>query len=155
MYTDDDGFVGCVTRFGANAPRKILNALAEAFDTDIVSEYEPQFWGFETQEEWDAAMEKLARESDDEFYMDFLKYLRGEPHERIQPGTLGMSMAEDGKRFVEADPSLLLPENKDKVLKMMWDSLYEGDLVVKGTLSPKDIALVKMIATQEDDLPRA
>jgi hypothetical protein len=33
--------------------RKIFHAIAEAFDTDIVSEHEPEFWGFDTQEEWD------------------------------------------------------------------------------------------------------
>jgi hypothetical protein len=32
-------------------PTRILNAIAEAFDTQIFSEDEPQFWGFETWEE--------------------------------------------------------------------------------------------------------
>jgi hypothetical protein len=42
VYIDDDGFVGCLTRYFPNgAPGKILNALANVFDTDIVSEYEP------------------------------------------------------------------------------------------------------------------
>ena len=58
VYIDDDGFVDCLTRYAPNgAPGKILNALANVFDTDIVSEYEPQFWGFDTQEEWDAWQE--------------------------------------------------------------------------------------------------
>ena len=66
-YVDDDGFVGCLTRYAPNgAPGKILNALANVFDTDIVSEYEPQFWGFDTQEEWDACMEKMSQKAEEE-----------------------------------------------------------------------------------------
>jgi hypothetical protein len=78
---DEDGFVTTVTRHWGNAPGKILNALAEAFETDIVSEYEPQYWGFETEEEWDAWQRKLGKEDEDAFYADFLKYLRGEPNQ--------------------------------------------------------------------------
>jgi hypothetical protein len=149
VYIDDNGFVACMSRYGGNAPGKILKALAEAFDTDIVSEYEPQFYGFETQEEFDTAMEKLAREGDDKFYMDFLKYLRGEPH-GIVPGTNGMLWAETGKKLTEKDPSLLLPENKDKLLKEM-ESINRVTIV----LSPEQIALANLIATHEDDLPSA
>jgi hypothetical protein len=47
VNVDDEGFVSCVTSyFLGGAPDKFLNAIAEAFDTDIVSEHEPQFWGF-------------------------------------------------------------------------------------------------------------
>ena len=48
VYIDDAGLVGCISRYGANAPSKILNAVADAFDVRIVGEYEPQFWGFDT-----------------------------------------------------------------------------------------------------------
>ena len=33
---------------------KILNAIEDAFDNDIVWEYEPQFWDFNTEDELDA-----------------------------------------------------------------------------------------------------
>jgi hypothetical protein len=46
---------------------KILQAICEAFDADIFSEYEPQFWGFDTQEEWDAWQRAIAKEHEDEF----------------------------------------------------------------------------------------
>jgi len=87
VYVDDEGVVTSFSRYGANAPGKLLNAIAEAFDTDIVSEYEPQFWGFDTQEEWDAAMEKMSQECDESFYADIVRYLRGEPND-IRPGTI-------------------------------------------------------------------
>jgi hypothetical protein len=154
VYIDDDGFVGCLTRYAPNgAPGKILNALANVFDTDIVSEYEPQFWGFDTQEEWDACMEGISREFEERFHLELLKYLRGEPND-IWPGTNGMIQAEIAKKLVENDPALLLPINKDK-LRNEIESIWNREHAVKVTLGPKDLALVRVLSTDEDDLPRA
>ena len=35
---DDNGFLNTITRYGANAPGPILDALCEAFETEAVSE---------------------------------------------------------------------------------------------------------------------
>jgi hypothetical protein len=154
VYIDDDGFVGCLTRYAPNgAPGKILSALAKVFDTDIVSEHEPQFWGFDTQEEWDAWMEKMSQKAEEEFHIQLLRYLRGEPND-IRPGTIGMCKAEIVKTLVEKDPSLLLSANKDK-LRNEIQSVYDREHAVTVTLSPQDMALVRMLSTHEDDLPRA
>jgi hypothetical protein len=153
VYINDAGFVTNITRYGANAPSKILNAIAEAFDTDIFSEYEPQYWGFDTQEEWDAWQDKTAKQDDEKFQTELLKYLRGEPN-NIGPGTVGMGWAEAAKKLVENDPTLLFPENKDRLLNEAR-SIYNGDHTVTVTLTPEDLALVKIIATHEDDLPKA
>jgi hypothetical protein len=153
VYIDANGFVDHLVRYGANAPGKILNAVAKAFETDIVSEYEPQFWGFDTQEEWDAWMEQMSRESEERFHLELLKYLRGEPND-IQPGTVGMINAEIAKKLVENDPALLLPINKDK-LRNEIQSIYERDHMVSITLDPQQIDLAQMIASDEDDLPHA
>jgi hypothetical protein len=89
VFIGDDGFVHSFTRWMPNGdPGKILNALANVFDTDIISEYEPQYWGFDTQEEWDAAMERFAAEN---------------------------HMAQIARTLVKKDPTLALPENKDKL----------------------------------------
>jgi len=64
-YRGDDGSVAGITRYGLNAPGKVLRAIADAFDVEIVSDDEPQYWGFDTQEKWDAWMEKLAAEDRD------------------------------------------------------------------------------------------
>ena len=48
--------------YSVNAPQRILRATAEVFETDIYCEYEPQFWGFATEAEWEAALKALARE---------------------------------------------------------------------------------------------
>jgi hypothetical protein len=154
IYIDDDGFVGCLTRYASNGtPGKILNAVADIFDTDIVSEYEPQFWGFDTQEEWDACMERMSGESEEKFHIELLKYVRGEPND-IKPGTVGMCQAAIAKTLVDKDPSLLLPINKDK-LRNEIQSIYDREHAVVVTLGPQDMALVRMLSTHEDDLPRA
>ena len=62
VFATDAGNVSVFTCYGENVERQILEAVAEVFDTEIYSEHEPQFWGFATQEEWDAAIEKRSRE---------------------------------------------------------------------------------------------
>jgi hypothetical protein len=122
-------------------PENILNAVAAVFDTDIVSEYEPQFWGFETKDEWDAAWEEMAREDEEKFHIELLKYARGEPND-IGPGTVGMLKAEIAKRLVEKDSSLLLPINRDQ-LRIEIQLIYDREHTVTVTLSPRDIASVR------------
>jgi hypothetical protein len=153
VFIDDDGFVRSLTRYGLNAPGKILNAVANVFDADIVSEYQPQYWGFDTQEEWDACWDKMGKEAEEQFHIEILKYCKGEPND-IGPGSIGMLEAEIAKKLVEKDPSLLLPENKDKFRNEI-KSIYDRDDAVFVTLDDRQLAFAKMVATHEDDLPRA
>src|SRR5262249_6423645 len=122
------GFVYGLTSYGLNHPEKIVGAIADACDTDIVSEHQPQYWGFDTYEEWDAAWDKMAKEgeaeSEPEFYNQLLKHLRGEPND-IEPGTVAEAKAEIAKRLVERDPALLSPINKDKLLNEV-NSFHEA-----------------------------
>ena len=106
VYLTEDGFVGCLSRYGANAPGKILAAISEAFETDVFSEYEPQYWGFDTQEEWDAALKKISDQARDQFYADVCAYIRGEPND-IKPGTIGEIKAKIAKTLVESEAALL------------------------------------------------
>ena len=140
-YINDDGFVACLTRYAGNAPGKILDAIADAFDTDILSEHEPQFWGFDTEKEWNKFQEQIAKEQDDAFHSELLKYLRGEAND-IKPGTVGMLHAKIAKKLVKKDPSLMLPKNKSKLRKQI-DTIYERDHAVRVTLSPKEIADIR------------
>jgi hypothetical protein len=137
VFIRDDGLVRTFT--GGSEKGKILKAIAEAFDTDIVAEDEPQFWGYET---WEEQAEEHER-----FNTEILRYLRGEPHE-ITPGTAGMTFAKIGKRLVERDSSLLLPENRDKLLKEI-SSIYGRNHALRSLL----LRIVEMIVTQVDDLP--
>jgi hypothetical protein len=153
VYIDDAGLVGCLSRYGGNAPGKILNAIAQALDTDIFSEDEPQFWGFDTQEEWDAAWEQIDNESEEEFYLSVINYVRGQPND-ILPGTVGARKADIVKNLVKEDPTLLAAENKDQLLRRM-ETIYDRDYAVKITLAQEDIDLATTLATHEDDLPNA
>jgi hypothetical protein len=57
------------------APEKeIFHAIAEAFDTDIVTEHQPEFWGFDTQEEWDAWQTRRAAEEEQRPHAQILKF---------------------------------------------------------------------------------
>jgi hypothetical protein len=154
VYSKEKGLVSSFSRYMPNGnPGQILTAISDEFDVDIVSEYEPQFWGFDTQEEWDAYMEEMSRKHEEEYYIELVKYLRGEPND-IRQGTIGMIEAEIAKTLVEKDPSLLLPINKDK-LRNDVRSIYDREHAVKVALGPKDLALVRMLSTDEDDLPSA
>jgi hypothetical protein len=66
---------------------------------------------FDTQEEWDAHWERMAREDEENFYIEVLKYLRGEPND-IRPGTAGMIKAEIAKKLVENDPARLFADQQ-------------------------------------------
>jgi len=153
VSVNDEGLVAYISRYGGNAPGKILSAIAEAFDTDIVSEYQPQYWGFSTQEQWDAAEEEMSRQSRERFYVDLVRYVRAERN-GIRPGTIGMIQAEIAKRLANEDPTFLLLENKDKFLDKI-DSIYKRDHAIVVTLSEEDIAFARMIVTHEEDLPSA
>jgi len=122
VYMADDGFVACLTRFGWNVSGNILGAIIETFDIEIFSEYEPKYWGFETQQEWDAAWEEMADQQHNEFYVDVCAYVRGEPN-KICPGSYRETQAKIAKALVEKAPSLLQPENKDKLLDLIEDQV--------------------------------
>ena len=116
VFADDAGFVGCMSRYGAfNNPGHILGTITDVFETDIFSEYEPQYWGFETQEEWENALDKLAKENDDRYYGELVKFLAGEPC-GIRPRTIGMQWAEIARELVKQNPELAAPANKAALL---------------------------------------
>ena len=89
-YRNDQGYVACITRFapGGN-PNKILAAVEEAFGCTIYSEYQPQYWGFETFEDRDRAWQEAAA---------------------LQPGSVApldaeIAMQLHGETFEERDPA--------------------------------------------------
>jgi hypothetical protein len=65
-----------------------------------------------------------------------------------------MCKAEIARTLIEKDPSLLLLVNKDK-LRNEIQTIYDREHAVTVTLSPQDMAVVRMLSTHEDDLPRA
>jgi hypothetical protein len=60
----------CFTWYKPNgSPEKILDAIAACFDAEICCEHQPQYWGFETEEEWEWARTPvtLTQEHKEEF----------------------------------------------------------------------------------------
>jgi hypothetical protein len=135
------------------APQRILQAICDEFDVDIVSEYEPQFWGYSTQEEWDAAQNEIAEKHERDFYNEVVKFVRGESHD-IRPGTVGMTKAEIAKRLIAESPELLAEDKRPDLIKAV-NMAYDRDHAVVVTLSDEELALTRMAATHEDDLPQA
>jgi hypothetical protein len=131
VHLDDDGFVSSFTRWMPNGdPSEILDAISVALDTGIASEYEPQYWGFDTMEEWDGAEKKLSielKKAEKKFHRELLKYLRGERN-NIKPGTVEMDKAEIAKKLVEKDPPLLLPINYDR-LRREINLVYDREVL--------------------------
>ena len=130
-----------------------MGAIAEAFDTDIFSEYEPKYWGFDTQEEWDLAWKKIAEEHEAELYVDIMKYLRGEPND-LKPGTVGMIVANIAKDLVTENPGLVSPDKKAELMEAI-DQVYQADHAVVIKLDDLDIAAAGMAMTHEGDVPQA
>jgi hypothetical protein len=136
---------------------KILHTVADVFETDIVSEHQAQFWGFDTEEEWERWQmehaEEGAERNRNEFYMKVCAYVGGEANV-IAPGTIWEIKAQIAKKLVEKDPAFLRPENKERLLVEI-EAIYDRDHVVKIKLGPEDIAFAQMLATHQDDLPQA
>jgi hypothetical protein len=169
MYVDEAGFVSRLTRYGANAPAKILQAIATAFDTDIFSEHEPQYWGFNSQQEWDAALQQIARKDEDAFYTELIKFICGQSAD-IREGTVGWIEAQIAKDLVNDDPQLTLPDERERLMnaiKVVYDrdhavhiKLASGDIAASG--GDVDIALekgvqrvIELLTKRDDDVGHA
>ena len=150
---DEKGLVSFLSIYGMNAAQRILQAICDEYDVDIVSEYEPQFLGFKTQEEWDAWERAMATKADEDFYNEVVKFVRGEAHD-IKPGTNGMVLAEIAKRLIAESPDLLAEDKRPDLIKAV-NLVYERDHAVVVTLTDEDLAVAGMAATHEDDLPQA
>jgi hypothetical protein len=80
----NDGIVDTLTRYAPNGfPLEILYAIDETFDTDILTEDNPRFWGFDTEEEWREAEAQMCRDYEERFRAELLKYLLGEPNKFV------------------------------------------------------------------------
>jgi hypothetical protein len=149
VWLTEDNFVSCLTRYGFNPPQKILNAISKLLDAEIFSEYQPQYWGFDTQEEWDAAEEEMANVGRNRFYAELRAYVRGEPND-IRPGTVGEKKAEIAKKLVQEDATII--DDKDRLFAAI-DKMNRPPPPRPTT--PQEEAFWKLICTHEDDLPQA
>ena len=127
VFYDEQGYVTSFTRWGVNCADHILAAITDACHVEIVSEHEAQYWGYATEEEWDAAWEARAEEDRRAFYNQVARFVRGEDHD-IRPGTIGMIQAEIAKRLWTKSPELLDESKRSDLIKAV-ESIYERDLM--------------------------
>ncbi|MCX7310243.1 MAG: hypothetical protein NTV56_00590 [Alphaproteobacteria bacterium] len=153
VYREEDGGCSFTRLCFTPVPWAVLDALDKEFKIEIVTEHQPQYWGFDTEEEWEAFNKKTSKEHEDEFYADLLNYLNGRPH-KISRGTVGMQRAKIAKKIVKRDPELLQPKNRTALMQAVI-AIYERDHAVIVRLTDQDIASVKMMAARTDDLPKA
>ena len=109
-------------------------AIADQFDVDIVSEYEPQYWGFETEEECEAAWAAMAQKDEQDFYNEVTKFVRGEDHD-IKSGTIEMIQAEIVKRLIAENPHLAAEDKLPELTKAVA-TIYDRTVV---TLTNEDV----------------
>jgi hypothetical protein len=147
----DDGTC-TFTRRGC-VPWSIFDALAEEFEIELVSECDRRYWGFATEKEWDDWHEKLAKESEDEFYENLIKYVCDEPN-GLRPGSIGMIKAGIAKTLVKGDPSLMAPEKRNALLEAVT-AIYDCDHTITITLTEQDRAAIELIVARTGDLPKA
>src|SRR5262249_11039207 len=55
VFITNDGFVARILQgCGTDGASKLGSEIAKRFNTEFYSEHEPQYWGFNTEEEWRA-----------------------------------------------------------------------------------------------------
>jgi hypothetical protein len=104
-------------------PWSTFDALNREFDTEFVSEHDHRFWGFDTAKEWDQFQNEITRGENDDFYIDLIRYARGEPNGLI-PGTVGFEEAEIAKTLIERDANLAKPEARDALFAAL-NEIYQ------------------------------
>ena len=145
LWAYDDGDSSCFTRWAPNgAPGRILAAIEEAFDTEIVSEYNYRYWGFETLEEFRDAENKECEEGDADLYESIMKYVRG------TRGHIHEDWGETAKALILKNPDLVLPEHRAKLLEAVRNGTRSK---LTYTLDERDRAAIELISTHEDELP--
>ena len=119
FYENKEG-IAELENFGSDVeapgPKRVVQVLFDVFGIRIVFETQPEYWGFETQEEWDNYLAKRAEEDEANFYAECMKYVRGEEND-IKPGTVGEGWAMHAKVLIVKNPQLAMRENKVELLR--------------------------------------
>lgn len=108
--------------FGTNNPDRILDAITQTFAVKFASEFQAEYWGFGTEEEWETSR-KLQR--NDEIYRQLLKHLLGQSSEiGILPSdipllSVNLIKAHIAQSLIIQNPTVLTPERKQDLIKMV------------------------------------
>jgi hypothetical protein len=131
-YCDEKSLVSTFTRYMTNGdPEFILDAIRDEFDVDIVSEYEPDYWGFATKEEWDAAMrnfDKKLQQDEQHFWNEVVRYAKGETAELEQSrysDSVATEMAQIAKNLISESPDLLAEDKRPNLIKAVHEKHHQ------------------------------
>jgi len=130
---DEKGQITGFTRYAGNRAAAILQAISNKLDIKIVSEHEPQYWGYATEQELKAACGAMAKEGKRHFYEEVIKFIQGEPH-TIQPGTAEMTQANTAKELITEFPELSAEERWSDLIEAV-ETLYRVDHILSPGVS--------------------
>ena len=140
VYSKEKGLVSSFSRYMPNGnPGYILTAISDEFDVDIVSEYEPEYWGFATKEEWDAAERNFAKklqQDEQHFWNEVVRYAKGETAELEQSlygDSAATEMAQIAKNLISKSPDLLAEDKRPNLIKAVGEK-YRQHLVAIGEI---------------------
>ena len=97
-----------------NDPERILEAIAQAFETEIYSEHQ---LSYEEPGSWDAQREEYQREH----YEELIRLAtNGVPTSGLEPRVV--RQAEIARDLIDSRPELLAPAHKDKLLDLVYET---------------------------------
>lgn len=110
-----DEYVKTIQRCGTNIAEYVLSVIAEVFDADYFSEYQPQFWGFESLEEQDLAEMRGVEIRRARRYEEIMKFVRCEPVDFELDSDI-VNDAKIARDLIAEKPSLAEPKCRDELL---------------------------------------
>jgi hypothetical protein len=85
-------------------PHGVIAAIADEFDTEIVSQHDPRYWGYKNFRDWNAAFYAQTSARLDAAYKDIMNYVEGKPCDLAS--IRGRRRARIGKRLIQKYPEL-------------------------------------------------
>jgi hypothetical protein len=117
LWVEGDEEVEFLLGFGMfNAAEKILTAIEEAFDAEIFSEHQPQYWGKEGEEECRCDRREVAEEVQTRLNILIMRHVRGESLD-IEPYSGFMHVVNITKDLIIENPELASPDREAELLK--------------------------------------
>jgi hypothetical protein len=149
VFREEDGSCTFTCSNFRPLPSAVLEALIEEFAIEVVSEHDYRYWGFSSEEKWNAVNEKLAKESEDKLYNNILHFVRGEPDD-LEEGSFEFQQAEIAKALIQNDPSLMAPEKRGVLLEAVM-AIFDQE----NGLTDREWAELEMMIARPKDLPQA
>ena len=106
---------GCSIDYRFDDAPGIYVRLQQLFQTEVLSDNEPQYWGFDSHEDWDNHLAKQAERERNRLYDDLVNFLTLRAHP-FQKDTVGMGKALVAHELVVNDPTYLDVRRKSEFL---------------------------------------